>query len=419
MDPIALLTVASVVLAFGLISGRAERSVITPPMVFTGVGLLVGSHGLGLTPMRSESLVHTLAELTLILVLFSDASRIDLRQLKKDHSIPIRLLLIGMPLTIALGALAAIVLFPQWSLWEGAVLAAILAPTDAALGQAVVSSPVVPVRVRQALNVESGLNDGIALPLVLLLLSVASVTHGGETGAAYWIRFTALQLTLGPLCGLAVGVIGAKLVERGMRSGWMNHSFASLSLLAMALSAFSLSELMGGNGFIAAFVGGMAMGNTSREVSRALESFGEAEGQLLALLTFLVFGAALLPEAFHESSGAMLLYGVLSLSLVRMLPVAISAVGLKLQPTTIGFLGWFGPRGLATILFGLLVVDEAQLPHEKEILATAVLAVFMSVIAHGLTAYPAAQAYGARCSAMPDAREEQREVFEHPMRKRS
>ena len=323
----AFTIVALGVLLFGLVSRRLQRSVITPPMAFTCLG--VGLGAAGLVPLAlGDELVQTLAELTLVLVLFADATRIDLSLLKKQYGLALRLLSVGLPLTILAGTLAGALLFDAFSIWEVALLAAILAPTDAALGQAVVSSERVPVRIRQTLNVESGLNDGLALPVVLFLLSALNME---AESAAVWLRFVSLQLLLAPVVGTFVGYAGGELVDRATRSGWMSLPFTKLSALALSLLAFALAELVGGNGFIAAFVAGLTLGNSKRKVCRQLYEFGETEGQLLTLFVFLIFGAVMVGPALADLSWRILLYALLSLSLVRMLSVALSLVGAKLQ----------------------------------------------------------------------------------------
>jgi len=364
-------------------------------MFFIAVGWLASPHGLGLIEIDvSGSVFHGLAEMTLVVVLFTDASRIDLSCLRREGALPFRLLGVGMPLTLALGTGVGVLLFPELSWIEAALLAAILAPTDAALGQAVVSNPLVPVRIRQTLNVESGLNDGIALPLVLLLAALAGATET-ETGAGYWLRFAGLAITLGPAIGLAVGFIGAKGLEYGVANGWVNVAFERLSALGLALLAFALAEVTGGNGFIAAFVAGLTLGNVGRNVCETLYEFGETEGQLLTLLVFLVFGAVMLPNAWAHVGMAAVLYCALSLTLVRMLPVALSLVGSGLKPPSFAFLGWFGPRGLASILFVLIVVEEGRLANGPLLESLVVLTVFGSAMLHGATAYPIARRYGA------------------------
>ncbi len=259
-----------------------------------------------------------------------------------------------------LGAVVALPIFPGLGIWEALLLAAVLAPTDAALGQSVVSSPLLPVRIRQSLNVESGLNDGIVLPVVLLVASLAGArAEGGDL--TYWLRFTGAQLVLGPMVGLAVGYLGGRIIERATASGWVNDAFERLTVLGLAGLAFAGAQAVGGNGFIAAFVAGLALGNTTHGICRCLYEFGEAEGQLLTLLVFLIFGAVMVPEAISTWDGRTLLYAVASLTVIRMLPAAMSLLGSGLRPASVAMLAWFGPRGLASILFALLIVEEEHL----------------------------------------------------------
>lgn len=420
MDGTALLTIALLVLGFGLVSRRLDGSVITPPMVFVAAGLAAGPHALGLIEVAdAEHQLHRLAELTLILVLFADASRIDLRALRREVGLPVRLLLVGLPLTIVVGALVGKLMFPSLGWLEAGVLGAVLAPTDAALGQAVVASPAVPLRIRQALNVESGLNDGVALPVVMVLAALASIGSGAGRTPTEWATFAALQVTVGPLAGVAVGFFGARAISAARRRAWMTPTFIRLSGLALALLAYAGSEALGGNGFIAAFVAGMTLGHVAPDHGAGLHDFLEAEGQLLILLVFLLLGAALAWPAVAASGGAAIGYALLSLTAVRMLPVALSLVGAGLRWPTIGFLGWFGPRGLASALFAILIITDSALPHGELIFHVTLLTVLLSVGAHGLTAAPFARWYGglsddaARCPAEHEA------VFAHPLRRRA
>jgi NhaP-type Na+/H+ or K+/H+ antiporter len=278
----------------------------------------------------------------------------------------------------------------------------------------VVSSPLVPVRIRQALNVESGLNDGIALPVVLLLASFAGAASGAQS-AEFWIQFAAKQVVFGPLVGIAVGYAGGRLIDAAERRGWMSESFEGLSALGIAIVAFVAAEQVHGNGFIAAFVAGLVFGNTVRHRCRFLFEFAEAEGQLLTLLTFLIFGAAMLPAALGHADAEILLYAVASLTLVRMLPMSISLIGAGLALPTHLFLGWFGPRGLASILFALLIVERMEIEHREEILLITIATVGLSALAHGLTAAPAARWYGKVTARMDDC-EETTPVTELPTR---
>ena len=416
MELLGITVVVTGILVFGLFSKKLEGTPITLPIVFTGFGWLVGTGGLGLAEIDpSHGVIHTIAELTLILVLFSDAARIDLKRLISDHDLPLRLLCIGMPLTIVTGALVALWIFPQatWPMFF--LVAATLAPTDAALGQSVVSSPRVPVRIRQALNVESGLNDGIALPLVLAFAIWAGAPGGEDAGLGDVVTFTALQLTLGPLIGLGIGYVGARLIDTAITRQWMTDPFQGIAILCVALAAFACAESVGGNGFISAFTAGLLFGSIIRHHCKFLFEFMESEGQLLTLLTFMIFGAAMLPQALHHAVWGTVLLALLFLTLVRMIPVAISVTGLGLSLPSKLFLGWFGPRGIASILFALLILEDYPIPGGEELLACVVVTVALSIFLHGITAAPLAKAYGAFIEGKGECAET-KDVLEMPVR---
>ena len=393
MNEASLLLVLMGIALFALLSGPISRDSLTPPMAFTAFGLLLSPVGLGWISLDLDNVViHTLAEITLILVLFTDAARIKLKALRSDHDVPIRLLLLGMPLTIALGAATAMAVMPQLLILEALILAVILAPTDAALGQAVVSSPHVPQRIRQALNVESGLNDGIALPALLFIISFAAITHdsGHETD---WLNFILLQLTLAPLVGVVVGWLGSKAINKAIERHFLSHEFCNIYLLTLAFIAYLAADLIGGNGFIAAFIAGIATGNTLKHVNEEIYEFAESEGQLLNLVIFFLFGASLLPQVWLRISSEMIIYALLSLTLVRMVPVFVALIGKRLRWETALFLGWFGPRGLASILFVLLVLEHADLANQSLIFDTVVVTVLISIFLHGLSALPGVNLY--------------------------
>lgn len=415
MDPVVIAVIAGGVLLFSLIAGRLQGSVITPPLIFIIFGYCIGSGGLSIAHVDpGQGMIHVIAELTLILVLFTDAARIDLAQLRRDHNLPLRMLLIGFPLTIGAGTLIALQLFPQFSLWEAALLAALLAPTDAALGQSVVSTKIVPVRIRQAINVESGLNDGIALPVVLLFAALASVEQE-TSGASDWIGFGLMQIVLGPIVGMVLGYLGARLLDAAAEREWALISNQGIGLLALSLFIYVVAELVGGNGFIAAFVGGIAFGNSVRHACTFLFEFMETEGQLLMLITFLVFGAALLPEGLQHVTPSTVIYALLSLTVIRMIPVAISFIGAGLKLPTQLFLGWFGPRGLASILFVLLILEKADVEHHAELLTVTIITVALSALLHGISAAPFANLFGKLAARMGEC-EENQPVTEIPLR---
>ncbi len=415
MNTESFLVIAAGLVAFAMVSGKLRDTIITPPMIFAAFGLVISGAVLGLADFDFDNdIVHTLAELTLIFVLFTDAARIDLRLLRRDHNLPVRLLVGGLPLTIIAGTLVGLVLLPGFTLWQAALLAAILAPTDAALGQAVVSSPLVPARIRQAINVESGLNDGIALPVVLLFASLASAAHT-TIDPGDWIRFGLMQIILGPVVGIIVGWLGAKAADWAAGNGWMAPALQGPAALGIALIAFAAAEIIGGNGFISAFIAGLVLGNTVRGQCAALFEFAESEGQLLTLLTFLVFGAVLLPTLGGGVDWRIIVYAVLSLTVIRMLPSALALFGTGVRGPTTLFLGWFGPRGLASILFALLVLEEADIPLREEILQITIVTVALSILAHGITAAPASRWYAGIVRRMGDC-EEAKPVSEMPSR---
>src|SRR5687768_6105115 len=360
-----LIVLAAVVFAFGLVSRRLEGTVLTAPIVFVVAGFVLGPWGLGLVEFDlDDHTVLLVGEIALAIVLFTDAARTNLSALRENEALPVRLLGIGMPLTIALGTLVAALLLTDLTFWEAAIVGTVLAPTDAALGQAVVSNQRVPIRMRQALNVETGLNDGLSVPFLALFLTLA-VAEEELQSASYWIRFALEQVGLGVLVGVGVGLAGGWLVSWASKREWMTESFERLVLLTLAIIAWALADQIGGNGFIAAFVGGLAVGPTVERVGEQLIRFSEAEGQLLNLSVFFVFGV-LVVGLMDPLSWQVALYALLSLTLVRMLPVAASLVGTRLRGVSMLFVGWFGPRGLASIVLGLIVVAEAPMLAGRE-----------------------------------------------------
>lgn len=386
---VELLIAAVGIFAFGLFSRPLAMSALTAPMVFTGIGLLVGGAGLGWFDLKPDGeTTAVLVEATLVLVLFTDASRIDLRVLREESALPARLLGLGLPMTVVSGTVMALLIFDQLDLTQAALVAAVLAPTDAALGRAVVSDPRLPVRIRQTLNVESGLNDGAMLPLVTVLLALAAEeaqTQAGS-GAGQWLAFVAGQLGFGLVCGVLIGAVGAWVLHRQAQAGRVEGIYRQLATLAIAAGAYAGAELVGGNGFVAAFVAGLAFGRVAPHASQDVADFTEDEGELLSSLTFLVFGAVIASPRLGDLTWQILLYAVCSLTIVRMLPVLISLLGSGTRMETRLFLGWFGPRGLASILFALLVLDDLDDPQTGTIVSIAVWTVLISIFAHGVSA---------------------------------
>jgi sodium/hydrogen antiporter len=389
----ALALVALALLGVAAISRRLEGTPVTPTILFAGFGLLVGPSVLGgIDVSSSGSVVRILAEATLTFVLFADASRIDLRHLRRAVGVPLRLLGIGLPLTIVLGAAAAVVIFGQLTVGEALVLGIVLAPTDAALGQAVVTEPRVPERIRQALNVESGLNDGICVPLLFAAVAVADV-ESDISGGRSAVTLVVEEIGYGVLGGVAAGLAVAVILVRAGRRNLIAESWQKVIPAAGAGLAYGIADALGGSGFIAAFVAGAAVRLLLRRDPAELNGLTEEVGEVLNGVTFVLFGAVLLGPALSDATWDVVLYAVLSLTLVRMIPVAIAMWGSHARAQTLGFLGWFGPRGLASIVFAVIVLQESALPHEHVMLLAIYLTVGLSVLAHGLTAAPLADRY--------------------------
>lgn len=408
----SLAVLLAVVFLYGLISRRLEGSVVTAPMTFVAAGMVLGPAALGLVNFDLENeTVLLVAEFALALLLFTDATRVDLRALGSPPHLPARLLGVGMPLTIVLGAVAAALVLPGLSFWEAAIVAAVLAPTDAALGQAVVSDERVPATVRRSLNVEAGLNDGLSVPFLALFIALALAEEEALTGGR-WILFALQQIGFGVLVGALVGVSGAWLVREAIRWGWISDTFERLALLALALLAYVLAGLAGGNGFIAAFAGGLCAGPFLRGIGERAVGFADAEGQLLNAAVFFTFGAVAIPLLLDEMDLSVALYAGLSLSVIRMLPVGIALLGTRLRGVSVLFMGWFGPRGLASIILGLVFLEEAaSLSASVEISTVVAATVLLSVLLHGLTSSPLSMLYARSAATMSPAAPEQ---MSHP-----
>ncbi|HJU56343.1 MAG TPA: cation:proton antiporter [Pyrinomonadaceae bacterium] len=392
-----------VVLIFlhSLLSSRMERTVVTAPIVFTTAGALA-LFFLPASPDREggQHFFLSIAELGLVLLLFSDAYRTDLRALRSFRSLPVRLLSIGMLLTILLGLLWALAVLPGLSLWEAGILAAILAPTDAGLGQIIVNSPRVPMKIRQALNVEAGLNDGLSVPFLLFFIALAG--GGAETGHSSLIKYIVEQLGYGALVGLGIGFVGGRLLGEAHRRRWTGHMWLQLGTLALPLLCLLASEAVHASMFIAAFIGGMAAqaGFKSGGEADAIE-FTEHAGQLFNLSVFFLFGL-LVARVWDQLDARHLLYAALSLTVVRMLPVVISLIGTRLSAATILFMGWFGPRGLASIVLGLVYLEHASpQPGEATIRLAVMATVLCSIFAHGLSALPGMKLYARHLATLP------------------
>jgi sodium/hydrogen antiporter len=400
--PWAVPAIAVAILCFAAVSRRLEGTVLTAPIVFMAAGLLLGSKVLDVIHADLDpEAVKLLAEATLAVVLFGDAARIDLRALRDEFRLPARLLGLGLPLTIGLGVVAALLLLGSLGWPEALLLAVVVAPTDAALGQAVVTLPSIPSRIRQGLNVESGLNDGLCVPVFYSVLAVAS-TEAGLVGEQHAVRLLAEEIGYGILVGVVGGALTAAVFVFAVRRGYVEATWLQVAPAAGAALCYTAAVAAGGSGFIGAFVGGAVFGALRRRIGGEAGYLLEEVGSLLGAATFVVFGAVLLEPSLAHVSAAIAAYAVLSLTLVRMIPVALSLVGTHARPPTLAFLGWFGPRGLASIVFAVLLIEpRGELPHEAVVLTTIFTTIGLSVIAHGVTAAPLARRYAAWYAAHP------------------
>ena len=394
-----MLMLAMFTVCYTLVAKKLSASILTAPMLFLGFGYLMA--GTGMMPVQeAEALLHIVAELALIVLLFLDAAQTNLGALRKHYTWPLRMLVIGLPLTIALGTLAAAPFLGGYPIVVAALAAAILAPTDAALGQAVIANKDVPVRVRRALTVESGLNDGLALPAILLFASLTAEMM--DTGTTGWVLFAAKQLVFGPVVGAVIGAVGGHLFLTAKRRAMTSATIEGIGAIAMAGGAYLAAGEIGGNGFISAFIAGLFFGNVVKGHCAFIYEFTESEGQMLTWGAFFLIGLALMPAAIAHLDLATLSLILISLFIVRPVSIWISLIGTKASTRTRLFFGWFGPRGLATALFALLIVE--QIDHElgDTILMLAINAVWISAVLHGVSAVPAARRYAASFPAKTD-----------------
>lgn len=393
---------------YSLVSRRLEETIVTAPIVFTAAGLLliVLFPDAGQLGIERETFLK-LAEIGLVMLLFTDATHINARTARSRERLPLRLLSIGMLLTIALGAIAAAGIFPGLSLWEAGILAAILAPTDAGLGQVIVQSPRVPRRIRQALDVEAGLNDGLSVPFLMFFIAVSRI--GAEGSGPVLLKYIGEQLGMGGLVGLAVGLVGGVLLGQARRRDWMSDSFRQLGLVALPLLSILACKPVGGSMFIAAYVAGLAVQVGYPDAGTHSIEFTEGWGQLFDFLIFFLFGM-LVAMAFGRFTLLHGLYAILSLTVVRMLPVALALIGTRLSRATVLFMGWFGPRGLASIVLGLVFLEEeVHLPGEETIKLAVMATVMLSIFAHGFSALPGIALYARTVGNLDAASPEKRE----------
>ena len=395
-----------VLFGYALVSQRLEQTVLTAPMVFTLAGMIMFPFlpDLLQAGFNANLFLH-IAELGLVMLLFTDASRTDFASLRNIKSLPIRLLTTGLLLTIVLGTVIARLVFRDLTLWEAGILATILAPTDAGLGQVIVNSPLVPSRVRQALNVEAGLNDGLSVPFLLFFIALAAARIVGVPQSL--ALFIGQQLGLGLVVGAAIGLAGGWLLGWAHRRDWVSPPFQQIGVVALPLLCMVVSEILGASMFIAAFVAGLTVQFGFKTAGQHSVEFAEEWGQLFNLTVFFLFGVVILKD-WPMYTPAIVLYAILSLTVVRMVPVAVALIGTRLSPASVMFMGWFGPRGLASIVLGLVYLEEGlYLPGESTTRLAVIATVALSIFAHGLSAMPGIRLYARKIASLPPDAPEQ------------
>ncbi|MFT4551715.1 MAG: NhaP-type Na+/H+ or K+/H+ antiporter [Chlamydiales bacterium] len=386
MESISLGAVALLILSFALVSFPIQRSYLTPPMFFVLFGMLVGPHGLGvIDPDISSSVTKFVVEVTLILVLFCDGTRIQIPGTSRLDLTSFRLLFAGMGIYILLGAVAAYFLFEGLGFWQGALLAAVLAPTDAGLGEASIADERVPLNVRNNINLESGLNDGLAVP-VLIFLMVCESLYAGASEAQFWLGFAAREIGGGALAGVAVGLLGEWLLTSAQKNKTIMPSFQQLAGIALALLAYSSADLCGGNGLIAAYLAGFSLGNARQGHHSSLLQFSHHQKELFSLITFMFFGALWVLPALKGATWKTFLFAMLCLTVIRIVSVLLSMLGSSMPMKSKFYIAWVGPKGIASLLFGLIVLENFSVPHREEIFLITTVTVFLSIFLHGLSA---------------------------------
>ncbi len=377
-----------------MVSGRLERSVISGPILFVTSGLLMGPLFLGWFDQDvSKVSFRVFADLTLAVILFTDAANADFSIIRSQIRIPVRMLIFGLPGVILFGTIVASIIFDVLSYFEAVILATILAATDAALGKAVITNKNVPARFREGLNLESGLNDGLCVPILFVFIALADGS-GAEGGSALFsVKLVAEELGIGLLVGLSLSALSIRLLRWCLFRGWISRVWLQVTVVGLSIACFSVAQSIHGSGYIAAFTGGLYFGYKAKKATKKLVLTAEGIGETLALVTWMLFGAIVISHCIQHFTWSMVIYAILSLTFIRMFPIFIALVGTGESINAKLFLGWFGPRGLASIVFSIIVVNS-ELPGGRFIAMVVILTVFFSLITHGLTANPLARWLG-------------------------
>jgi len=382
--------------AYSIVAGRIDRTPFNGALVFMAFGLALGPLGLGWLDISiDQTELRVLADVTLALVLFIDAAHADLSALRRFSRVPARMLAFGLPMVIGGGILAGSWIFPGLGLFELAILATIVAATDAALGKPVVTNKALPARIREGLNAESGLNDGLCVPILFTFIALETGVEIQGGSATLALQLVMREIGIGLVVGLGLTAIGVQLVKLASRRDWLSPVWIQVMAVALALGCFSLAQSLHGSGYIAAFVGGVLFGGVAKEQTHELVLAGEGVAEALGLVTWVVFGAAVVGQSFENLTWSALGYSLLSLTVIRMVPMFLALTGTGEPASAKLFLGWFGPRGLASVVF-LIIVLDSDLPGAETISITVLCTVTLSILLHGLTANPLSSWFVAR-----------------------
>jgi NhaP-type Na+/H+ or K+/H+ antiporter len=391
-DELAIL--ALFIFFYSMIVGRLERSVISGPIIFVAAGVLVGPLGLDWFDGDVSGIsFRVFADLTLAVILFVDAANADISILKRQIHIPVRMLLLGLPGVILLGTIFASIIFDVLSFFEAATLATMLAATDAALGKAVISNKTVPAQVREGLNLESGLNDGLCVPILFIFIVLADGTSVDGGNTVFALKLVAEELGIGLLVGLSLSAIAVWLLRWCSAQRWVNEVWLQVTVVGLSISCFSVAQSIHGSGYIAAFTGGLLFGYKAKEATHKRILAAEGTGETLALITWMLFGAAVVSHCIPHFTWSMVVYAISSLTVIRMVPIFLSLTGTGESTSSKLFLGWFGPRGLASIVFSIIVLNR-DLPGGRFMAMVVILTVFLSLVVHGISANPLARWLG-------------------------
>ena len=389
----SLLVLGGLLVVGALLAGLARRSFLSLTAVFVVAGFVLGNGGLQVLSFSPRSgFVDELAVLALVVLLFRDGVEVEAELLQKAWHLPLRKLVLAMPLTAILIAGAAKLLTDlNWT--EAFLLGALLSPTDPVLSSSVVTNPRVPRLVRHSLNLESGLNDGLALPAVVAFASALDIA----SGEFVWWKFVLQDLGLGLAFGLVMGFLSSVVIPRGDgRRARVSPHGKALYALGVAAATYGVTVIEpAGNGFIAVFVCAITLGLRRPDVTECFAQHSEDLVEVVKLVVFVVFGSLLTFDGLFADGWAAVAIVAFTLLVARPVAVFASLSPSKLDAVTKGFMAWFGPKGVATMAFSLLVLGQA-IPSGERIFNLAALVVFASIIVHGLTDTPGANWFGRR-----------------------